>query len=74
MFCSGQEPKSDGRVETRTFADLETLRAGELVVEARDHCGHWGGARKAVDEYFASRRRPFLQYTDYTGRTGVELS
>jgi hypothetical protein len=37
-----------------------------------DDYGHWGGARKAVDEYFAERGRPFFQYIDYTGRLAVK--
>jgi hypothetical protein len=39
-----------------------------------DDYGHWGGARKAVDEYFAARERPFLQYIDETARIGVKRS
>ncbi len=59
-----------------TRAELEVLyprlsRGGVLVV---DDYGHWGGARKAVDEYFSHRQRPLLQYTDYTGRMGVKVA
>jgi O-methyltransferase len=46
------------------------LQIGGLLIV--DDYGHWGGARKAVDEYFASVARPFLQYVDYTGRVGVK--
>jgi O-methyltransferase len=42
---------------------------GILIV---DDYGHWGGARKAVDEYFSQRLRPFLQYIDQTARIGVK--
>jgi hypothetical protein len=42
---------------------------GVLIV---DDYGHWGGTRKAVDEYFKGVACPFLQYVDYTGRTGVK--
>jgi O-methyltransferase len=39
---------------------------GFLIV---DDYGHWQGARKAVDEYFAGLARPpFLHRIDYTGR------
>lgn len=45
---------------------------GVLIV---DDYGHWGGAKKAVDEYFeAHGNRPFLQYSDYTGRIGVKYA
>ena len=43
---------------------------GVLIV---DDYGHWGGAKKAVDEFFATRPRPLLNYIDYTGRIGVKL-
>jgi hypothetical protein len=57
-----------------TRAELETLYprlvpGGALIL---DDYGHWGGARKAVDEYFSDRPKPMLQYTDYTGRMGVK--
>jgi len=39
---------------------------GILII---DDYGHWQGARKAVDEFFATRQRPvFLHRIDYTGR------
>ncbi len=45
---------------------------GVLIV---DDYGHWGGAKKAVDEYFeAHGNRPFLQFSDYTGRIGVKYA
>jgi O-methyltransferase len=57
-----------------TLLELEILyprlaKGGVLII---DDYGHWGGARKAVDEYFADRERPFFQFTDYTGRAGVK--
>lgn len=57
-----------------TRVELETLyprvtRGGILIV---DDYGHWGGARKAVDEYFSQRDRPFLLYIDQTARIGVK--
>lgn len=57
-----------------TKIELETLyprltRGGVLII---DDYGHWGGARKAVDEYFARHDRPFLQYIDQTARIGVK--
>ena len=58
-----------------TRVELEALyprltRGGILII---DDYGHWGGARKAVDEYFSQRDRPFLQYIDQTARIGVKL-
>jgi len=42
---------------------------GVLII---DDYGHWQGARKAVDEYFAAREeRIFLQRIDYTGRIAI---
>ncbi len=57
-----------------TKKELEVLYprlqiGGVLII---DDYGHWGGAQKAVDEYFAEVPRPFLQYTDYTGRVGIK--
>jgi hypothetical protein len=43
---------------------------GVLIV---DDYGYWGGAKKAVDEYFMKYPKPFLQYVDHTGRMGVKL-
>jgi hypothetical protein len=37
-----------------------------------DDYGHWGGAKKAVDEFFACRAKPFFQYIDYTGRLAIK--
>jgi hypothetical protein len=57
-----------------TKVELEALYprlvpGGVLII---DDYGHWGGARKAVDEYFGARPRPFLQYIDETARIGVK--
>ena len=57
-----------------TKIELEVLfpklsKGGILII---DDYGHWGGSRKAVDEYFESNSRPFLQYIDHTGRVGVK--
>jgi hypothetical protein len=59
-----------------TRIELEVLfprlsRGGILII---DDYGHWGGARKAVDEYFATNPRPFLQFIDHTARVGVKCS
>jgi len=59
-----------------TRVELEALyprltRGGVLII---DDYGHWGGARKAVDEYFTGRDRPFLQYIDQTARIGVKFT
>jgi O-methyltransferase len=43
---------------------------GILII---DDYGHWQGARKAVDEYFAGSRT-FLSRIDYTGRLAVKAA
>jgi len=44
---------------------------GVLII---DDYGHWKGARKAVDEYFAKNFTPILLHRiDYTGRIAVKL-
>jgi len=44
-------------------------RGGVVII---DDYGHWEGARKAVDEYFAKLpQRPFLHRIDYTGRLAI---
>lgn len=62
-----------------TMAELHTLyprlaQGGVLIV---DDYGHWQGAQKAVDEYFADPKvpfaRPMLWAIDYTGRGGVKM-
>jgi hypothetical protein len=46
------------------------VRHGVLIV---DDYGHWEGARKAVDEYFAASAEPvFLHRVDYTARLVVK--
>jgi hypothetical protein len=59
-----------------TRAELEALypRLSPGGILILDDYGHWGGAKKAVDEFFRDRPRPLLQYTDYTGRMGVKLA
>ncbi len=43
---------------------------GALII---DDYGHWQGARRAVDEYFAALRpAPLLSAVDQTGRVGVK--
>lgn len=40
-----------------------------------DDYGHWQGARRATDEYFAERKIPiFLHRVDYTARIAVQTS
>jgi hypothetical protein len=47
------------------------VRGGVLIV---DDYGHWQGARKAVDEYFAENSvRILLNRIDYTGRIAVKV-
>jgi O-methyltransferase len=58
-----------------TLLELQTLYPklvprGIMIV---DDYGHWGGAKKAVDEYFSkSNFRPLLQRVDYTARLVVK--
>lgn len=43
---------------------------GAMII---DDYGHWEGARRAVDEYFASEARPLLlNRVDYTGRIAIK--
>lgn len=45
---------------------------GVLII---DDYGHWQGARKAVDEYFAEQKRKvYLHRIDYTGRIAVGIN
>jgi hypothetical protein len=47
------------------------LTAGGILIV--DDYGHFEGARKAVDEFFAERgERPFLHRVDYTARLVVK--
>ena len=43
--------------------------AGVLII---DDYGHWDGARRAVDDYFADQPPILLHRTDYTGRIGIK--
>jgi hypothetical protein len=58
-----------------TLHELQELyprlsRGGILIV---DDYGHWAGARRAVDEYFARlQAAPYLARVDYTVRLGVK--
>ena len=57
-----------------TKKELEVLwprlvSGGILMI---DDYGYWGGAKKAVDEFFAERTRPFFSYIDHTGRLAVK--
>jgi O-methyltransferase len=60
-----------------TKKELEVLYpklslGGCLII---DDYGYWAGSKKATDEYFASQaKRPFLQYTDVTGRVAVKVA
>jgi len=66
------------RLDTDWYAstrhELEHLypllaEGGILIV---DDYGHWQGARRAVDEYFARSRPLLLNRVDYTGRIAVK--
>lgn len=49
------------------------LSLGGVVII--DDYGHWAGARRAVDGYFAERAdAPLLSRVDYTGRVGVRAA
>jgi O-methyltransferase len=51
---------------------LPRLTVGGVLII--DDYGHWQGARRAVDEYFAEYRPPMLlTRIDYTGRIGVKV-
>jgi O-methyltransferase len=62
--------------ESSTRHELEHLWprlevGGVLII---DDYGHWSGARRAVDGYFAGRGdAPLLARVDYTGRMGVRV-
>ena len=59
-----------------TRHELEHLypRLSEGGVLIIDDYGHWEGARRAVDEYFASAApAPLLNRIDYTGRIAVKV-
>ena len=44
---------------------------GVLII---DDYGHWGGCKKAVDEYFKENgKRPLLIPSDYTGRIAIKI-
>jgi O-methyltransferase len=59
-----------------TKHELETLYdrlvpGGALII---DDYGHWSGARKAVDEFFDTRKLSlFLHRIDYTGRMAIKI-
>ncbi len=59
-----------------TRKELEVLYpriviGGTVII---DDYGHFTGSKQATDEYFsATKRRPLLCYTDYTGRIGVKF-
>jgi hypothetical protein len=58
-----------------TAAELEVLYpllvpGGVIIL---DDYGHFKGARKAVDEYFAEHPEPLFLRADYTGRVAVKV-
>lgn len=58
-----------------TKKELEILypklsTGGVLII---DDYGHWGGCKKAVDEYFSNlEKKPLLIPSDYTGRMAIK--
>lgn len=60
-----------------TKAQLEVLWKRLVIggVLLLDDYGHWSGSKKAVDDFFDSiGTRPFLTFTDWSGRAAVKLS
>jgi Macrocin-O-methyltransferase (TylF). len=59
-----------------TKKELETFysRLSTNGIMMIDDYGHWGGAKKAVDEFFAALRgrKPFFNNIDYTGRLAIK--
>ncbi|MGH6877751.1 MAG: TylF/MycF/NovP-related O-methyltransferase, partial [Rhizomicrobium sp.] len=59
-----------------TMVELEFLyprleHGGVLII---DDYGHFGGVRRAVDDFFSPHaRKPLLQRVDYTGRCGIKI-
>ena len=59
-----------------TKLELEILyprlsSGGVLLI---DDYGHWGGCKKAVDEYFSTvEKKPLLIPSDYTGRVAIKI-
>ena len=58
-----------------TKIELEVLypklqKGGVILI---DDYGHWGGCKKAVDEYFSKmQNKPLFIPSDYTGRVAVK--
>jgi O-methyltransferase len=66
---------TDWYESTRHELDHLYPRLAEGGVLIIDDYGHWEGARRAVDEYFAEHGpRPLLARIDYTGRIAVKRS
>jgi hypothetical protein len=64
---------TDWYESTRHELDHLYPRLAEGGVLIIDDYGHWEGARRAVDEYFAEHGpRPLLARIDYTGRIAVK--
>ncbi len=62
---------TDWYESTRMELDVLWPRLSPGGILMVDDYGHWGGAKKAVDEFFAAAR-PFFHYIDYTGRLAVK--
>jgi O-methyltransferase len=64
---------TDWYESTRRELDHLYPRLAEGGVLIVDDYGHWEGARRAVDEYFAENGpMPLLARIDYTGRIAVK--
>jgi len=66
---------TDWYASTKVELDVLYPRLSVGGVLLIDDYGHWDGARKAVDEFFASpERKVLLLPSDYTGRAGVKVA
>jgi len=63
---------TDWYESTRTELEVLWPRLSPGGILMIDDYGHWSGAKRATDEFFASRARPFFHYIDYTGRLAVK--
>ena len=69
--CCGWTPTGTSRRATSCEHLYPRLAAGGVLII--DDYGHWDGARRAVDEYFARQAAPLLlNRIDYTGRIAVK--
>ena len=70
--CCGSTPTGTSRRATSSSTSTRASRDGGVLII--DDYGHWEGARRAVDEYFASARRRRCCSTGSTTRAGSPSS